>query len=153
MQSREEAWNIIQDITRSRVRSLFALRLECTVVEMNDCHDGAPFPLCVLNKLLVCTRFEHQFISVRKRAAVALKIAHSWYRLQTCHTPSLSCLVRFEDVEDITSGDIWPQLVYEKELRVSHLKKKEVAYLMGGTGSKRGGAWRRGAQDLVSTSK
>lgn len=45
--------------------------------------------------------------------------------------PALSCLVGLENAQDVFSGNIWPHLVDEKELRVSHLKKEEVAHLKG----------------------
>lgn len=86
---------------------------------------------------------------MRAPVAVALKIAHKNYgNLQEFtyipHTPALSCLVRLEYIEDVTSGNIWPQFVHEKKLRVSHLKEKEVAYLMGGRVNKSGGVSQEG---------
>lgn len=47
------------------------------------------------------------------------------------NTPALSDLVSLENAQDIFSGNVWPQLVDEKELGVSHLEKKEVADLKG----------------------
>lgn len=49
------------------------------------------------------------------------------------YAPPLSCFVSLENAQHIFSGNIWPQLVHEKQLCVSHLEKKEVADLKGET--------------------